>query len=403
LKKINIFRFLILVSLVTCVLFAFEAGEEFQVNTYTKRQQWYPAVAMNERGNFVIVWESYKQDKSDGGIFAQRFEKNGTPLGIEFQVNFLRKGNQGSPVVAIDKKGKFVIAWESWAQDGDNYGIFARRFKKNGKALGKEFQVNTWINNNQLFPAIGIDIKGNFIVTWTSLGQDSDNYGVFAQRFNKNGKPLGTEFQVNTYTENHQWLSQIGFDKNRNFVITWESVGQDQSDGGVFAQRFNKNGKPLGTEFQVNSFSEGNQGSPVIAMDKNGNFIIAWESWEQDGDSYGIFAQRFNKNGIPLGTEFQVNTYTDNHQWLPQIDLDKNGNFVITWESQKQDKSDGGVFAQKFDKNGTPLGTEFQVNSFSKSNQGSPVIAMDKNGNFVIAWESWGQDGDNYGVFAKLF
>jgi len=133
-------RFLILISLIASGLFSFQAGEEFQVNTYTKRQQWYPAIAMNESGNFVIAWESEKQDQSQGGVFARRFNKNGKPLGTEFQVNSYSKGNQGSPSVAMEKGGNFVIAWESWEQDGDHYGIFAQRFDKKGTPLGTGFR-----------------------------------------------------------------------------------------------------------------------------------------------------------------------------------------------------------------------------------------------------------------------
>ena len=37
---------------------------------------------------------------------------------------------------------------------------------------------------------------------------------------------------------------------------------------------------------------------------------MAWESYGQDADGYGIFAQRYDAAGAPSGTEFQVNTYT---------------------------------------------------------------------------------------------
>lgn len=54
---------------------AFQAGEEFQVNTYVKRDQLNPAIAMDRRGNFVITWSSWEQDGSKYGIFAKIFKK----------------------------------------------------------------------------------------------------------------------------------------------------------------------------------------------------------------------------------------------------------------------------------------------------------------------------------------
>jgi CheY-like chemotaxis protein len=48
-------------------------GPEFQVNTYTTGIQRYPAVAMADSGDFVVVWHSRDQDGSGWGIFGQRF------------------------------------------------------------------------------------------------------------------------------------------------------------------------------------------------------------------------------------------------------------------------------------------------------------------------------------------
>jgi hypothetical protein len=45
------------------------------------------------------------------------------------------------------------------------------------------FRVNSNTVNDQLDPSIGIDRVGNFMVVWTSTGQDGSDLGVFAQRF----------------------------------------------------------------------------------------------------------------------------------------------------------------------------------------------------------------------------
>jgi len=50
---------------------------------------------------------------------------------------------------------------------------------------------------------------------------------------------LGTEFQVNTYTTSHQLSSgpgahQVAADASGNFVVVWNSNGQDGSLDGIF-------------------------------------------------------------------------------------------------------------------------------------------------------------------------
>jgi hypothetical protein len=43
--------------------------------------------------------------------------------------------------------------------------------------------VNTYTPNYQVGRAVASDAVGNFVVVWQSLAQDGDSYGVFAQRF----------------------------------------------------------------------------------------------------------------------------------------------------------------------------------------------------------------------------
>ena len=82
-------------------------------------------------------------------------------------------------------------------------------------------------------------------------------------------------------------------DPKRNFVVTWYSMDQDGSSSGIFAQAFNKKGNTIDSEFQVNTYTESRQLCPAVAMDAIGNFIITWQSDGQDGSGYGVFAKMF--------------------------------------------------------------------------------------------------------------
>ena len=77
-----------------CSFFTLAWGEEFQVNTRTSGAQANADIAMDARGNFIVVWNSYNQDGHSNGIFAQRFDPNCNPVGEEFQINTTTDGNQ---------------------------------------------------------------------------------------------------------------------------------------------------------------------------------------------------------------------------------------------------------------------------------------------------------------------
>ena len=282
------------------------AGAEFQVNSYTTAKQVGPAVASDANGNFVVVWTSHYQDGSDYGIFGQRFSAAGLPQGSEFQVNSYATGNQYRPRVASDANGNFVVVWESVGQDGSGYGVFGQRFNAAGVPQGSEFQVNSYTTGSQFDTAVASYATGNFVVVWRSSGQDGCADCIFGQRFDASGIPQASEFQVNSYTAGGQFLPEVASDASGNFVVVWTSNGQDGSCFGVFGQRFHAFGLPLGSEFQVNSFTTGNQAFPAVASDATGNFVVVWQSYGQDGSGYGVFGQRFNASGVPQGSEFRA-------------------------------------------------------------------------------------------------
>ena len=380
-------------------------GPEFQVNTYTTNYQGLPKVCRAQEGNFTVVWRSEGQDGSLSGIFGQRYDSAGGALGNEFQINTFTANAQARPVLACNSTGDFVVAWRSSGQDGDGDGIFAQRYASGGAALGTEFQVNAYTTGSQDHPGVSADADGNFVVVWTSPGQDGDGSGVFAQRYDSNGAALGTEFQVNTFTTGSQTTalgSPVSSDSNFNFVVAWRSDGQDGDLRGVFAQRYDSNGVAQGTEFQVNSYTTGSQDSPAVTRAAGGDFVVAWRSSGQDGSGYGIFGQRYSSAGAAAGTEFQVNTYTTGGQAFPAVATNVAGDFVVAWASDGQDGDSSGVFAQRFDRTATPVGTEFQVNTYTTGFQSLESVSSDAMGNFVVTWIS-PHDGDGFGVFAQRF
>jgi NAD(P)-dependent dehydrogenase (short-subunit alcohol dehydrogenase family) len=378
-------------------------GPEFRINTYTTGHQSFPAVASDSAGNFVVVWHGRDAGYNDYGIYAQRYASTGAPLGGEFRVNSYTTQQQRYPSVASDSAGNFVVVWQSLFQNSNDYGVFAQRYASSGAPLGPEFRVNTYTLANKFFARVASDPAGNFVVVWQSFFQEGTNFGIYAQRYSATGAPLGGEFRVNTYTTDYQGSASVASDSAGNFVVVWLSLGQDGSGAGVFAQRYASTGTPLGGEFRVNTFTPNHQALPAVASDAAGNFVVAWESTpNQDGNGPGVFAQRYSSSGIPLGGEFRVNTYTAYEQNYPSVATDPAGNFVVVWQSY-QDGIGYGVFGQRYASTGLPLGGEFRVNSYTFHHQRYPAVAANSAGAFVVVWDSYSEDGAAGGIFGQRY
>jgi hypothetical protein len=372
-------------------------GAVIDVNAETSWSQDSPRVASNGAGNSVVVWASDRQDGDGWGIYAQLYDASGNPVGSEFRVNGTTAGDQLSPDVSMNASGEFVVVWQS--ADGDGTGIFAQRYDASGTALGGELLVNTEELGDQTAPVVAMAADGSFAVAWQSQGQDGDASGIYAQRFDSSGAALGAELRVNSETADDQTQPAIAMDADGDFVVVWQSQLQDGAGGGIYAQRFDATGIAQGAEFRVNSEIANDQGAPDVAMDAAGNFVVAWESLNQDGSSWGIFAQRYDAAGTAQGAEFQVNTLTQNQQRAPSVSMDADGDFVVAWQGRP---GSWDVFGQQFDAAGNPVGAEFQINQASGGNQTAPDVAMDADGDFKAVWTGK-TPGDNDGIASRNF
>lgn len=286
-------------------------GVEFQVNSYTTYSQLAPSIGSDADGNFVVVWSSYFPDGSQASVQAQLYDDSGNPVGDEFQVNSYTTSYQRRASVGVDQDGDFVVAWESagsYGSDTSHWSVQAQRFDSAGAMTGGEFQVNSYTSSHQYRTSVAVNGRGDFVVAWESFGSygtDSDRWSIQAQRFDDSGAAVGDQFQVNSYTANDQYKPSVGMDDRGNFVVVWESegsAGTDTSDLSIQAQFFDSCGRPVGGQFQVNSYtSYEQQYASVSAIDAEGTFVVVWESlgsYGSDPSSFSVQAQRYRATAV---------------------------------------------------------------------------------------------------------
>jgi VCBS repeat-containing protein len=380
-------------------------GTDIQVNTTTASYQYYPSLAPLADGGFVVTWTSYDQDGSDYGIYGQRYDATGVPAGDEFQVNTETTSYQLQSSVAALVDGGFVVTWSSYLQDGDGYGIYGQRYDTTGATVGGEFRVNTETSSDQVYSSVAALADGGFVVTWSSYLQDGSDSGIYGQRYDGTGATAGTEFRVNTVTTSDQISPSVAALADGGFVVTWSSQGQDGDSFGIYGQRYDATGATVGTEFQVNTETAHYQEYPSVAALADGGFVVTWLSYLQDGSESGIYGQRYDADGVPAGDEFRVNTETTSDQIYPSVAALADGGFVVTWSSVFQDGDAYGIFGQRYDATGAEAGVEFRLNDITAGTQinlsyyGSEFVAQLADGRLVATWSGQGIEE----VFTRLF
>jgi Ca2+-binding RTX toxin-like protein len=402
-------------------LLAVEAlGPEFLVNTVEVGSQSVAqkpnSVAMDDDGNFVVVWQS------DSKIFAQRFSRAGAKVGGEIQVSFQNTA-LSEPVVAMNEDGDFTVAWtaasdDSSGQNATGTGVFARSYDNQGVPFQSWYRVNESAAGNQSSPAVSMDDLDRVVFAFQSSGGSGDSgTDVYVRSFQVQ-TPIPTvvmpQRRVNTsVTTGNQTNPSISADDLGNFVVAWE--GTDASGTGIRTKIYTATGTAVTGEVIANTYTTGNQLQPVVALSPaadlsstlTARFQVAW-SGPGTGDitDGGIYFRRIGVGADP--SEIRANVFTAGFQIQPTIAVDYLGGVAVAWTSQFQDGSNFGVYARYFQN--LPSGqlqgdlSDRLVNSFTTGVQYLPSVAMDNDGDFVIAYAGEGLlDTNPLGIYARRF
>jgi hypothetical protein len=373
---------------------------EFQVNNHTDHHQSHPAVATNATGEFVVVWRSHAADGRGGGVYARCFHADGTAVGEEFKVNISEVDvDNWTPAVAMGPSGDFVVAWAA-VRDAD-CDVVARMFDGQGLAMTDEFTVNAPSPGlAQSMPSIAMNSTGDFVVAWTNRsGGCYVGQGYVAGRaYRPDGTPRGEEFLVNERL--HGNWPDVGMDDAGRFVVAWIRMGDPYKRPReyIMFRRYEADGTPAGEVVCITDDLNSRWYGPSVAVDRSGEFAIAWAIGPFP---YDILAQHFSAEGIPITAPYMVNACMEGNQGHPRIATNGEGEYLVVWDSQEQDGSCHGVFGQRCARSGALVGGECPLNTFTPGRQWYPDVAMAADGTYVVTWISEGQDGSGYGVFAE--
>jgi len=302
------------------------------------------AVVGPEAPHFVVTWSDAD------GILARVYRGDGSPRASEFRVVSLPPDPWEpifTPFVAMLSEDAFVVTWKTnpLPQGGLQEYISAQLFDLDGNPLlPNPINVDEFflINKQVFHPVVERLRDGDFIVSWSIRipGNSHMAQEVRAQIFQSNGQPRGSTLWVNSYHYYDQRFPDVAPLTDGGFVIVWESIApQDGSGSGIFGQRFDRERKPVGGEFQVNESSQGNQTEPHVIGTPSGGFIVAWRGPNPSGTgpSSAVFQRQFNCNGRP-GPEFRVNLTLEGSHHNPAmayIQAKWSRDYVTVWDFEQ--------------------------------------------------------------------
>jgi hypothetical protein len=343
------------------------------------------------------------------------------PLGPQFVVNSYTTDTQWTPGVTALPDESFVVTWTSEdSAAGDPCSIEGQRFDSTLAPVGGQFAVGSFTTNCKRYPAIATLTDGSSVVAWVdheSTGGDGSGSGIQARFLSTTGLPLGDDLDINSFTTGNQSNPAIVASEDGGFLVVWRSdgsSGSDTSGASIQARAFSPTGVPLAPDVQVNSHTPGLQDFPSVARSESSEFVVVWGSATSSGSdssSWSIQKRNLSALGSPVGVDFQVNSFTSGLQMYSDVATTPTASALLIWNSEvgnTGDNFDSSIQGRRFDAAGEPDGDQYQLNSYTPYNQRKPsASAADADGEFVVVWTSeppdYGPPGSPPGIQARRF
>ena len=344
------------------------------------------AIAMDAAGNFVVVWSSddnaVGRDTNGYGVYAQRYDRFGAKVGVEIVVNNQRGDDQDQASVAMDDAGNFVVVWadHTTSVPGSAIKVMAKRYDANGNTIMSDTQITSG-SNDSINPTVAMSSVGEYVIAWQNASTSED---VYAALFDSNGATLATSFRVHAASPDAEINPSVAIADNGSFAVFWQDSAESHGNrfdrfgaselaspltivGSSPGVAIDSDGSMLltynsGNEIWADKYSPGGSltssqslsgplfwvSDPTVSRANDGSYIVSWNADGAGFDFSNVFVAQLSASGAVLGVSeildsafqssgsvaaYDVNHYAYAYTTRVFIDGDVEVGHVGTWGS----------------------------------------------------------------------
>ena len=247
---------------------------------------------MELNGDFAVVWQSDETGSKrdlDAALSGERHRDRRRRPGV----GHVDGNDDTDPSIAMDDDGDFVVAWQSEDQDGDNWGIFARRYDSAGVALGTAAVPRERDDHraSSRRPDVAMDADGDFVVVVGRQRREPTTTGAStASAINAAGTRRRAASSGSTPSIANEQDHGLGFDGRRRPVrrhLGEQQPGRQRRRASI-ARSTSPRARSTAASFLVNTTTNGDQKISAVAMDDSGGYVVAWSGDGRRRDSDGV-------------------------------------------------------------------------------------------------------------------
>ncbi len=389
---------------------------EIRVNTYENDWQDQPKVLAFRDGSSVIMWRSFYFDTDTYYIGAQRFDRYGNKIGGEEIIDAVTGSASEVSNITLLKDGGFVVTF-AFSPDGllDQDQVYAKIYNADFSVRKNSFRVDTIpdfqsINAN----AAALD-NGGFIVFYDSDEARATQDDIYAQRYDRNGNKIGSNFLLNTRERDFdQNIAEVAQLKNGNALVLWHSEAtiSDNTYNGqneFRATLFSKTGAILKSDFHV-GIAQGGAGDGIdpfniCALNNGGFAIVRYETENPKGldFTYDVKLKLYNSLGAATSPEITVHAATRGIIYGMDVTQLTTGEIVVIWNTPERFYPSEEIQGRIYDASGRPLTNRFVIAAHDGYDSEEIDIKALPTGGFVVTYMSEFVDFEHDGIGAKFY
>ncbi len=343
-------------------------------------------VALDEQNNYCVTWSSYA-DNNFSNILIQMIDSSGQKVGNNIIVSSLSdSSNKYFPVVSSTDDGHFLITWDYESQYGGGGG--ARIYNIDGYFTTDEFKL---LNDQSSWHNVSSDKDSIFLVYW--LGTDCQ----YLQKIKTTGELISDTVRVK-YNSNNTFYSYAGGITdvyNDHFYTAPEFNLRNDED--VYLQKFNLDLEPVGSFSNISDdVGSAWQRKSLVKFNNRGEPIVLWE--DKRNGRYDLYAQVYDKNFNPVGSNIQINETNAEHWFLydKKVESLSDGTFVIVFDGSEI-YSDDKVFLQLVNISGEKVGQNKLVKDVDYQYDYNLALNINSENEILVCWYN------GYGAYLRKY
>ncbi|PTL82598.1 Ig-like domain-containing protein [Vitiosangium sp. GDMCC 1.1324] len=286
----------------------------------------------------------------------------------------------------VGTDGNPVIAWSE--SNGATKNIYVRRWTgTNWVDLGSTMSAVADTGTHSDMPAIALDASNRPIVVWQELTTTSGPTNLYGRQWTGSTWEALPEIPATTGSDTRRYEPYVAFDSTGNLVIS-----ASYYNGAGFQALAFKLDATTNTWADVSPPKPSDliqPSNPVLAMDGTGNWFIAYDAYSEALSQRGIVVQKRDSYGAwspQMGST--VTSPSKNIGYQASLTLDGTGSPYIAWkETPAWDSTNNSIYAAFWNGSswqmiGSSVSGSTTANSF-------PSIIMGSDGRPLIAWSGY--------------